>query len=286
MDKRPVARDEFNIAIICVLPLEADAVYYLFDEFFPNEYYKAARDPNYYTNGCIGKCNVVLVLLPSMGKIHAAGAAASLNASYTNLRLALLVGICGGVPGRNRDRDEILLGDVIISNALVQFDFGRRYPGGLFLRKASVQDSLGRLNKDLRSLLRSLETDRCRSDLEKRTAELLHELQAAHAKRPRSRRRRDRYNYPGTAHDGLFEAHYRYQHCGTAVACCNETDTCEAALKMSCEECGCDERYLMLREQLNFKRELEQEDPIRVQDPVIHIGLVASGDMVIKSGAD
>src|SRR5262249_49749023 len=138
----------------------------------------------------------------------------------------------------------------------------------------------------LRSLLRSLETDRCRGDLEKRAAELLQELQAAHTKRIQSRRQYNKYNYPGVAYDGLFKAHYRHQHRGTTGTCCNETSTCEAALKMSCEECGCDKRYLILRGQCDLKRELERKDPIRVQDPVIHIGPVASGDTVMKSGED
>ncbi|KAH6973276.1 nucleoside phosphorylase domain-containing protein [Ilyonectria destructans] len=288
MDKRPVTRDQFEIALICALALEADAVYLLFDEFFPNEYYKAAGDLNHYTNGRIGNYNVVLVLLPGVGKVHAASAAASLNASYTNLRLAIVVGVCGGVPGPYKDEDEILLGDVVISNALIQFDFGRRCPGGLFLRKSSVQENLGRLNKYLRSLLRSLETSRYQADLELRTAQLLQDLQVAHSKCVRKRRRRrDKYKYPGTFHDVLFEASYRHRHRGLNVSCCSETDTCEAAFKASCQECGCDKVHMISRsEQLNFKRELEENDPIKAQDPTIHIGPVASGDTVIKSGED
>ncbi|EYB21953.1 hypothetical protein FG05_30642 [Fusarium graminearum] len=287
MAKRPTRRHEFTIAIICALPLEADAVYYMFDETFHVEYHKSVKDPNHYRTGRIGKYNVVLVLLPAMGKGHSAGAAASLNASYTNLRLALLVGVCGGVPGRHQDGGEILLGDVVISNSLVQFDFGKRYPGGLFLRKASAPDSLGRLNKDLRSFLRSLETDRCRSDLEKRTAELLHELQTAQEEDPAGRRgRHAKYTYPGTAYDKLFQANYRHRHWGSAVTCCNEAETCEDALTEFCKDCNCDERYLISRDQLNFKRELEQTDPLKAQDPMIFIGPVASGDTVMKSGED
>ncbi|KAM0558108.1 hypothetical protein ACHAPJ_005275 [Fusarium lateritium] len=287
INKRPVRCEDFTIAIICALPLEADAIYYMFDEIYPNEYHKATKDPNHYTTGRIGRFNVVCVLLPSMGKVHSAAAAASLNASYTNLRVALLVGICGGVPRSDGHGDEILLGDVVISNALIQFDFGRRYPGGLFIRKTSVQDNLSRPNKDLRSLLRSLETDQGRSNLESRAAELLRELQTAHAKRSRSRRRqRDKYNYPGTVYDQLFATDYLHRHRNAALDCCNDTDTCGVALKMSCEECGCDKRYLVLREQLDLRRQLEQEDPTKVQDPVIHIGPVASGDTVMKSGED
>lgn len=259
----------------------------MFDETFHVEYHKSVKDPNHYRTGRIGKYNVVLVLLPAMGKGHSAGAAASLNASYTNLRLALLVGVCGGVPGRHQDGGEILLGDVVISNSLVQFDFGKRYPGGLFLRKASAPDSLGRLNKDLRSFLRSLETDRCRSDLEKRTAELLHELQTAQEEDPAGRRgRHAKYTYPGTAYDKLFQANYRHRHWGSAVTCCNEAETCEDALTEFCKDCNCDERYLISRDQLNFKRELEQTDPLKAQDPMIFIGPVASGDTVMKSGED
>ncbi|KAM0345671.1 hypothetical protein ACHAPU_006326 [Fusarium lateritium] len=287
--QRPVGRDEFTIAIICALPLEADAVYYMFDEMFPNEYHKTMGDTNHYTNGRIGKYNVVLALLPSIGKAHAAGAAASLNASYTNLRLALLVGICGGVPGPNRDGDEVLLGDVIISNALVQFDFGRRYPDGLFLRKTSIQENLGRLNKDLRSLLRSLETERRRSELERRTAELLRELQISHEKEPlsrRQRRRRGKYDYPGTSQDKLFEAHYRHRHRKAPATCCSEGETCDVAPTTTCEDCDCDNKYLIPREQLDFKRDLEQHDPMSAQEPMIYIGSVASGDTVMKSGED
>ncbi|KAF4340782.1 hypothetical protein FBEOM_5304 [Fusarium beomiforme] len=287
MTERPAGRDGFTVAIICALPLEAEAIHYMFDELFPNEYHKIAGDPNHYINGRIGKYNAVLVLLTSVGKAHAASAAASLKISYTNLRLALLVGICGGVPYANRDGDEVLLGDVIISNDLVRFDFGRRYPGGLFLHKASAQDRLGRSNKDLCSLLRSLQMDKCRSDLEKRAAELLCELQDAYNRLATSRRRpRGKYNYPGTAHDKLFEAHYRHQHRGNTIVCCNEAQTCELALTSLCEVCGCDEKYLVPREALIYKQELEGKGSANTQDPMIHIGPVASGDTVMKSGED
>ncbi|KAM5368499.1 hypothetical protein ACJZ2D_009476 [Fusarium nematophilum] len=279
MDAQPVGRDQFQIAIICALPLEADAVYLLFDEFFPNKYHKAAGDPNHYTNGRIGKHDVVLVLLPGMGKVHAASAAASLKATYTNLRLALLVGVCGGVPGPD---DEMLLGDVVISSALVQVDLGRRYPRGVFLRKTSVQDSLGRLSKDLRCLLRSLETSRYREDMELRTAELLRDLQAAYAKRARNRRNLDKYEYPGSVHDELFKADYQHQHRGPHITCCSEKRTCETALKASCQECGCDKAHLVSREYLDLKR----NDPVKFRDPAIFVGPVASGDTVMKSGED
>ncbi|KAK5998739.1 hypothetical protein PT974_01121 [Cladobotryum mycophilum] len=284
--KQPRGREEFEMTVICALTLELDAVNCLVDEFWTSDYHKVAGDPNHYTHGRIGKYNVVIVLLPDMGKVHAAGAASSLSASYTKLRLALLVGICGGVPKPNDDGDEILLGDVIISNALVQFDFGRRYPRGRFLRKNSLRDGLSRPNKYIRASLRNLEVNRYRENLEQRAAELLRELQAANSSPSRNRRQRDKYKYPGTRYDILFSAEYRHEHRGASVTCCDDSKICDAALKASCEECGCDEINLVGREQLDYKKELEGEDPTKAQEPAIYIGPVASGDTVMKSGED
>jgi nucleoside phosphorylase len=115
---QPSRREEFEIALICALPLEYNAVSLLFDEFWNEDgdhFGRAAGDPNNYITGRIGKYNVVLALLPHMGKVNASSAAVSVRSSYTSLRLALLVGICGGVlkKGKGED-DEVLLGDVVI----------------------------------------------------------------------------------------------------------------------------------------------------------------------------
>ncbi|KAH6989834.1 putative kinesin [Ilyonectria destructans] len=147
---QPSRRDDFEVAIICALPLEYDAVSYIFDEFWDEDsdrYGRAVGDPNSYTTGRIGKYNVVLALLPHMGKTNAASAAASMQSSYGGLQLALLVGMCGAIPcGRD---DKVLLGNIVISKTVVQYDFGRQYPDK-FVRKNTVEDNLGRPNKDHR----------------------------------------------------------------------------------------------------------------------------------------
>jgi hypothetical protein len=168
--QQPSRREDFEVALICALPLEYNAVSLLFDAFWDedgDQYGKATGDPNIYTTGCIGKYNVVLALLPDMGKVNAASAAASVRSSYTGLRLALLVGICGGVP-QNSEGEEILLGDVIVSRTIVQYDFGRRYPN-TFARK-DIFDYLGRQSKDIRSLFSILETELGSERLLRRTA--------------------------------------------------------------------------------------------------------------------
>lgn len=126
---RPKSREEFHIAIICALTLEADAVLEVFDHHWDEgedgqSFGKAYRDPNAYSTGVIGQHNVVLAHLPGMGKVAAGKIAASCRISYPNISLALVLGICGGAPFYGKDKAEILLGDVLISTGIVQYDFG------------------------------------------------------------------------------------------------------------------------------------------------------------------
>ncbi|KAK4247891.1 hypothetical protein C7999DRAFT_31702 [Corynascus novoguineensis] len=156
---RPSCREDFQIAIVCALPLEYDAVSLLFDGFWDDDgeqYGRAGGDTNHYTTGRIGKHDVVLALLPNMGKAAAAGVAASFRSSYPNLKVILLVGICGGVP--NAGTDELLLGDVVVSTTILQHDFGRLYHDGL-VPKDTADDSLGRPNKDIRGFVAIVKTE-------------------------------------------------------------------------------------------------------------------------------
>ena len=74
---QPRDRTDFEIAIICALPLEASTVSALFDKQWDAQSYgKVPTDSNAYTTGVIGHHNVVLVHMPNMGKVAAATAAA------------------------------------------------------------------------------------------------------------------------------------------------------------------------------------------------------------------
>lgn len=284
--RRPSGREDFEIGIICALPLEYNAVSLIFDEFWDEDgdpYGRAAGDHNNYTTGRIGKYNVVLALLSHMGKTNATSAAHSLRLSYSGLRFVFLVGICGGVP--RVGAEEILLGDVVISKTIVQYDFGRRYPDE-FLRKDTVEDNVSKPNKEVRNLLVTLETDRGMELLYRRTTRFLKELQEIAAKQRKSR---GKYNYPGTAEDKLFESHYthgipRTCECigyGRTSGC-----VCNESFNLSCEEVGCDKRHLVPRERLEMKRQLEPDNIDEAQEPAIYVGPIASGDTVMKSGED
>ncbi|EGX44196.1 hypothetical protein AOL_s00210g68 [Orbilia oligospora ATCC 24927] len=295
---RPLKRSDFEIAIFCALRREFDAVALIFDEFWDEDdepFGKAPRDQNTYTTGRIGRFNAVLVLLPGMGKVNAASTAANFRVSFPRVELALLVGICGGIPGYQDHSGrfkEILLGDVIISDDIVQYDFGRLLPNG-FKRKDSRQDALGRPNIDIVGFIATLRTEIHLDRLQRQTAKHLAALQI--------KSRHGRFTDPGEMEDKLFQPSYRHKHrdggsinCNICIKCASDEDpVCEEALGTLCTNLSCDETQLVPRQRLIFNRENVAESRFtrnghKSQDqaprPAIHFGSIASGDTVMKSG--
>lgn len=279
----PRDREGFEIAVICALQSEADAVEALFDEYWDEDgdrYGKAPGDTNAYTTGAIGRHNVVLAYMPGIGKGNAASVASSFRSSFGRIKLALIVGVCGGVPIGNDD-EEILLGDVIISTGIIQYDFGRQLPDR-FIRKDTLNDSLGRPNAEIRAFLSKLRGLRVRKRLGDNTSGYLQELcEKANFLKAQ---------YPGAAEDKLYEHTYRHKHhnlpaCTICTECEKKADrVCEIALESSCSELKCNENKLVHRQRL--PRSIDVGKAIEEQKPSIHFGFIASGDTVIKSGED
>lgn len=182
-----------------------------------------------------------------MGTVNAAAVAANCRVSFPNVKLALVVGVCGAVPS-GPDGGEIVLGDVIVSDGVIQYDLGRRLPDR-FVRKDTLLDSLGRPNAEIRALLAKLKGFRGRKTLRSKMYGYMDVLRGEPELAA---------DYPGVAHDRLFEATYR--HVGDG---------------MLCEECGCN-GTLVRRDRL------EQSNP----QPAIHFGLIASGNTVMKFGEE
>ncbi|KAJ0138661.1 Uncharacterized protein HZ326_18401 [Fusarium oxysporum f. sp. albedinis] len=250
--KRPVSRADFPLAIICALSLEVDAIEALFDEYWDYHIYsKAPGDPNSYSTGRIGHHNVVLAYMPEAGKANGAAVATNCRVSFPHVKLAIVVGICGVIPftpGPWDAHHEIILGDVIVSQSVVQYDLGRQYPGSVEYKDTN-EEPLGRPNVEIRSLLSKLNGLRARrafeSDMGCFLSLLQEDLELA-----------AQYPEPGT--DRLYEA--TYQHVDK---------------DMPCDKCGCNGK-LVPRERLE-KGALE---------PRVHFGRIASGDTVMKSGED
>ncbi|KAI8649063.1 PNP-UDP-1 domain-containing protein [Fusarium keratoplasticum] len=192
-ERRPYGRTDFEVALICALQLEFDAVSLVIDEFWDNEgdqYGRAQGDHNTYTTGRIGKHNVVVTLL-GMGKTNSTSAAANLRLSYPNVKLAVLVGICGGIPFIGEE--QVRLGDVLISKTVFQHDFGTQTKDQ-FIRKSTPEASLGRPPKNILNLLANIETDHGKNQLRKRATVFFHHLQQTAAQRGRAAK----YNSPYT----------------------------------------------------------------------------------------
>ncbi|KAL7810685.1 nucleoside phosphorylase domain-containing protein [Trichoderma aethiopicum] len=275
---RPCRREDFQIAIICALPLEYDAVTLLFEQFWDEEesYGRARGDTNSYTTGRMGTFDVVLALLPNMGTAAAAGAAASFRSSYCSLQLVFLVGICGGVPGKGVN--QVHLGDVVISRSAVQYDLGKQYPE-TFITKDTTDYSLGRPNKNIRSLVALFESEFGRGRLQQKASAHLEALQSEAVRR----RRRSNYQYPGIDNDRLFPPTYRHKHRGAQVCviCDDQSDGfCTEAIGRSCVELGCEESQLVERAR-SKDIESQQSEELR---PRILVGQIASGSTVMKSG--
>jgi nucleoside phosphorylase len=288
--RRPASRQDFEIAIICALPLERDAVEALFNEDYEADgfsYGKAAGDRNAYMVGKLGNQHAVLAYMPGMGSVSAAAVAAHIPSSFPKIKIGLIVGICGGIP-KSRDGAEILLGDVIISTSVIQIDFGRQYPNK-FIRKSSVDDTLGRANPEIRAFLGRLSGFTVRGRLKQKTVNFSAEVCAKEGLQA--------FAYPGSENDTLLPSSYRHKHqtqgsCAACNSCYNEDDdVCEAAVNTPCTELGCDTAVEIRRERLERARAPPTNnnsnlDAIKqAQMPAIHFGRMASSNTVMKSGS-
>ncbi|PYH75539.1 purine and uridine phosphorylase [Aspergillus uvarum CBS 121591] len=258
----------FKIGILAALPLEAHAIRGIFDRIDGEDAetdaarpcIKAPMDMNSYTTGKIANHRVFLAHMPGMGKVNAAATAAGIQASFTELKLVLIVGICGGVP---QAQDQILLGDVVISKNIVPAENAIFHPYGP-VPEITEQPQFGRPTWVVRSLLAKLEDQK--TDLEKITCRYLDRL----LQKPGFAQSR----YPGEKEDQLFRPDYIHKHRNPHDCdCVQPGKSCTVAKHSSCDQLGCEPAYLIPRGRDESTQTL-----------MLHFGSVASGDQVIKSG--
>lgn len=270
---RPNSRDDFTIAIICALTVEAEAVEEHFDETFDRlskVYGKHPRDINAYINGRIGVHNVVLAYMPEMGKASAARVASNMPFSYPNIGIGLVVGICGGAPRSPSDED-MFLGDVMMSDAVMEYDLGEQNPSG-FKRQSAIKDVLGHPDSEIRNVLASIKASGTRREFQD---QVLQHLQKIHQSN-------EKWQRPRFTDDVVFNSSYHHKHHGDAslVDClCSEGNhasfRCQDAAAQNCTELGCHENQI--------RRRRCSTEPENVS---IHIGTVGSSSTVMKSGED
>ncbi|KAJ4855399.1 NACHT domain-containing protein [Trichoderma breve] len=272
---QPTSRDEFEIAIVCTRALEYDAVCFLLDGFWDMDgdpFGRARGDLNTYTTGYMGKYNIVVVLLCNSGKANAASTSASLRSSYPCIELLLLTGICEGVPDANEE--ELLLGDVIISETVIQYDLSSPFHHAL-KRRSTLEDRQGRANNNIRKFIANFKTEMGLQRLEEKATLHLEQIQSLVSEaKYRQRHKGATYMYPGFETDILFESTHCHRHY-------NSSQLCDEARNLDCEQTGCGLRTLKHRDRLHQKSLLELK---AAQIPSIFFGRFGSGDTAFNSG--
>ncbi|KAL0935766.1 PFS domain-containing protein [Colletotrichum truncatum] len=127
---------EYTVGWICALPIELAVSEAMLDQVHESLPTKD-NDDNVYTLGSIGKHNIVMACLPfgQYGTNNAAIVASNMHRSFPSIRIRLMVGIGGGVPG---DLD-IRLGDIVVGTKVIQYDMGKIVSGGRIQRTGTLR---------------------------------------------------------------------------------------------------------------------------------------------------
>jgi nucleoside phosphorylase len=241
---RRFARDDYTVGWICAVPVEFAAAKAVLDETH-EELSMLPNDHNSYTLGRIGKHNVVITCLPNgvYGTTSATAVAMQLLSSFHSIRFGLMVGIGGGVPSSHAD---IRLGDIVVSMPIAGSSEGGvvQYDYGKALSGGHFQRT-GMLSRPPQILLTSVAKLRGNHLLEEsQVPKFLDEIISKYP--------RNSFNFRRPKEeDRLFEA--TYDHVPSTEACQD-----------------CDSRRTVSRP--------ERDD----DTPVIHYGLIASGNQVVK----
>ncbi|KAJ5663805.1 hypothetical protein N7507_004536 [Penicillium longicatenatum] len=236
---------DYTVAWICALPLEMAAAAAMLDQRH-RDLPARPQDNNTYILGQIYGHNVAIACLPSgiYGTTSATTVATQMQSTFESIRFFMMVGIGGGVPSGKVD---IRLGDVVVSKPTRDSGGVIQYDYGKTVAGGRFERT-GMLNKPPPVLLTAITKLQAEHGLEGSRIPAL--LSDAVARNPRMR---EKFAYRGEDQDLLFDSEYDHPDSGS---------TCE----------DCDIRRLVTR-------------PARAShDPVIHYGLIASGNQVIKHG--
>ena len=237
--------EDYTVGWICALPTEMAAAVGMLDERH-RVLPSRPQDNNNYEFGRIGGHNVVIACLPSgmTGTISAARVATQMLSTFTELRFALMVGIGGGVPSEEHD---IRLGDVVVSKPTGTFGGVIQYDFGKTVQEDKFIRT-GSLNKPPELLLSAVANLEAKHMIENHVvAKYLSEMMRKHPTMA------TQFTCPGIQYDSLYKAEYDHPE-GYAI----------------CSQCDAGK--------LIYRKSRPSEDV------VIHYGLIASGDQVMRHG--
>lgn len=143
---RILSHDDYTIAWLAVLPIEAEAALGMLDKQHDGQFESVRGDDYIYVGGEVNGHNVVVATWPA-GQNYGVGAATALvnqvKARFSNIWFALLVGVAAGLPNLSPTdavkRRDIRLGDVLVcvpekaSSGIVHYDLGKDTEAGFIL---------------------------------------------------------------------------------------------------------------------------------------------------------
>ncbi|KAL3440940.1 hypothetical protein BJX65DRAFT_316041 [Aspergillus insuetus] len=245
--------NDYTVAWICALPLEVAAAKAMLDEVHLSPSERLGSDQNPYTLGRVCNHNVVIACLPFgvYGTTSATAVLIRLQATFPHLSFALMVGIGGGVPNNNEGVD-LRLGDVVVStpsttsSGVIQYDYGKAVDGHLL--------PTGVLNKPPSFLLTAVSKLESNALLGTRpVAALISKVLEDYPDM------NDQFSRP--AEDWQFYSKYRHRRSS------NGTSKSDSRVR-DCSASDPGERVARL--------------PRNSDEPLIHHGVIASGNQVIK----
>jgi nucleoside phosphorylase len=247
------SKNLYTVGWIAALAVEHAAAVAMLDEEHdkPPDFTKSPKDPNSYAWGRIGVHNIIVAVLPAgmSGQSAATVTATHMVTSFPHIRVGLMVGIGGGIPRPDDDID-IRLGDVVVSEpsgtsgGVAQYDAGKATKGSIFkLRSFLSAPPIALLNA-----VAHLKSRHERQD--PRIPEILQDMLARNDTMANPKKNRSTYAYQGKEHDRLFEPTYDHQG------------------GKGCEAC-------------DREREIKRDER-QYLDPVIHYGLIASGNTLVE----
>ena len=266
MASKVLTHNDYTVGWVCALPKEQTAATAMLDQEHA-DLPKPQNDHNIYTLGCVGNHNVVIACLPK-GEVSnnaSAAVATRMTSTFPSIKFGLMVGIGGGVPPTVR------LGDVVVGTpadgfgGVVQWDLGKAEQGGTFKNTGALNNP----PRALRTVLTKLETKH-----EMRGSMIPQYLEDLKTNWPRLAAR---YTRSESLEDILFRADYNHvkkkamggrgipDNMGEDR---NRDGKDEEEEEKSCTFC---DRTKVVRR--------------KPRDMLVHYGLIASGNQVIKDAA-
>lgn len=241
---------DYTLGWICALETEFLAAQVFLDEEHEEPAYLAPADDNVYKLGRMGRHNVVITILPTReyGKSSAAVVANHMKHSFPSVRVGLMVGIGGGAPSIKND---IKLGDIVVSSrqggngGVVQYDYGKAVQGCDFAITGHLHQSPTSLAKAVTAI--KAEYDRKGNRIFDNVYNAVNKIN-----------NKGKYCRPSDTSDRLYRSSFTHPLDKLGEDCSLV--------------CGDDASNLIARAE---RRE-------KYGTPVIHYGLIASADTVMK----